>query len=935
MLPVWCALVGLFLSGAAGLIDEVCWIRRSSLVFGSTTYAVSTVLMVYFLGLAAGSWTFGRLAQRARRPLRLCGALEVGLAALVLASLPAFTVIEGVYGRLYRALPADSPVLWLARAGLIASILFAPTFLMGGTLPLFSRQLVRDPQRIGSSIARLYALNTLGAAVGCLAAGFVLLSAVGMSGALAIAASLNLIAGGFMAFARTGELQPIVSQPAAAPVRRSVHGVVAALLFAVGFVALGTEVLWTRFLALLLDNTVYTYTITLALVLVGIVLGSGLVACLPDRTLPRARLFGGLQVANGLLVWGLLMLPASAWNRFGGPIAVASILLLPPALLAGAAFPLGVRMVIATPAWAGIGVGSMTAVNTLGGIVGALAVGFFLLPRFGLEASVRFCTAVSLAVGFAAWARLDPSGTRLPRLAVAAAAVLAWLAIPRLTGTRLPADFLAAGGTLVDYREGRESNVALVRRNPGTLALEIDRWWQGQDKKTHQVMAAHLPMMLHPEPRRVLVVGVGAGQTPMRITLYDVERLDCVDIEPAVFDLIRVHFPSAWMNDPRVRLLREDGRNYLTHTAERYDVISLEVGQVFRPGVASFYTLDFYRRARERLRPGGLLSQFVPLAFLSPAEVRGVIATFLDVFPQATLWYNTSELLLIGSPDTPLVLRPERLAQLTSNPAIAEDLRFSLWGGPDQWLVRPEVLLGGFLCGPRALAALSAGAPVYRDDQPILEYAAGRARDSDMRELQTLPLLRHHLESVESVAPGVSIDLVRAAANVREKNLNDMVAAAHLRRVEAAVQGEDHGSMVAELRLALAANPENLQANRLMGDALLSLGQVEESERFYRQALAIWDGDPRVHASLALAYLRQRRLDGAVEHYRAALAVGDDDAELRNSLGAALGLQGNLAGALEQFERALALRPDFEEARGNLAQSRAALDAQRTAGTRR
>ena len=145
----------------------------------------------------------------------------------------------------------------------------------------------------------------------------------------------------------------------------------------------------------------------------------------------------------------------------------------------------------------------------------------------------------------------------------------------------------------------------------------------------------------------------------------------------------------------------------------------------------------------------------------------------------------------------------------------------------------------------------------------------------------------------------------------------------------------DHGSMVAELRLALAANPENLQANRLMGDALFGLGQLEESETFYRQALAIWDGDARVHASLALAYLRRRRLDAAVEQYRAALAVGGDDAELRNSLGAALGMQGNLAGALEQFERALVLRPDFAEARGNLAQSRAALDAQRAAGAGR
>ncbi len=720
------ALVALALSGAAGLIDEVCWIRRSSLVFGSTTYAVSTVLMVYFLGLAAGSWTFGRLAQRARRPLRLCAALEIGLAAFVVASLPAFSLVEGVYGELYRALPENSALLWSARVGLIALVLLPPTFLMGGTLPLFSRHLIRDPARLGSAIARLYAINTLGGAAGCLLTGFALLPAVGMSGALVLAAALNLTAGALMYLADTAALSPVAPQ-AMAP--RRMRATVGALLFAVGFVALGTEVLWTRFLALVLDNTVYTYTLTLALVLVGIVLGSALVAALPER-IPRARLFGALEIATGLLVWFMMMLPASAWSRFGGALAVTSILLLPPALLSGAAFPLGVRMVVTTPALAGIGMGAMAALSTLGGIAGALVVGFGLLPHFGLEVSVRFCTGLSLVAGMAAWAWLDTGGARLTRLAIATVALLAWLGLPYLTGTRLPADFLAGGGVLVDYREGRESNVALVRRAGNTLVLEIDRWWQGQDTKSHQVMAAHLPMMLHPDPRRVLVVGVGAGQTPMRITLYDIERLDCVDIEPAVFDLIRDHFPSAWMDDARVRLLREDGRNYLTHTAERYDVISLEVGQVFRPGVASFYTADFYRRAREHLRPGGLLSQFVPLPFLSPDEVCSVVATFLTAFPQATLWYNTAELLLIGSLDTPPMLRPERLAQVTSSPAIAADLQFSLWGGPAQWLVRPEVLLGGFLAGPDALAALSAGAPVYRDDRPVLEYAASGTRGS-------------------------------------------------------------------------------------------------------------------------------------------------------------------------------------------------------------
>jgi spermidine synthase len=186
-----------------------------------------------------------------------------------------------------------------------------------------------------------------------------------------------------------------------------------------------------------------------------------------------------------------------------------------------------------------------------------------------------------------------------------------WAAIPRVLSTRVPHDHLAPRAALAAVREGREANLAVVRRDQG-LTLEIDRWWQGQDRPTHQIMAAHLPMLVHPTAQSALVAGVGAGQTPERFTFHGgLRRLDAVDIEPAVFDLIEGHFASGWMRDPRVRLLREDGRGYLMHGSTRYDVVSLEVGQISRPGVAAFYTLEMYRAVRGQLAPGGIVSRFV------------------------------------------------------------------------------------------------------------------------------------------------------------------------------------------------------------------------------------------------------------------------------------------------------------------------------------
>src|SRR5688572_2444883 len=247
------------------------------------------------------------------------------------------------------------------------------------------------------------------------------------------------------------------------------------------------------------------------------------------------------------------------------------------------------------------------------------------------------------------------------------------------------------------------------------------------------------------------------------------------------------------MDDPRVRLLTTDGRNHLTHAAETYDVVSLEVGQLFRPGAASFYTRDFYERARARLAPGGIVSQFVPLPFLEPAELKSVIATFLTVFPEASLWYNTSELLLVGSASSPVRLAPERVQAALADSAVAADLGFSLYGGTDRWNSRPEVLLGSFLAGPRGLRALAAGGRIERDDRPRLAYAVTKPGAGERRELAGLELLRRHLDPMAAVAGDRAIE--HEAESIREDNLREIVASAHLRGVEEARAANDARGM--------------------------------------------------------------------------------------------------------------------------------------------
>lgn len=263
-----------FFSGCAGLIYEVCWIRKASLVFGSTTYALSTILAIFFLGLALGSYLFGRVAQRTERPLRLFALMEVAVGTLALGSMLEFEILEALYGVAYRAASEQFVLLMLLRIGLVSLILLPPTILMGGTLPLFCRQYVDNKVHIARSVGFLYGINTLGAALGCAMTGLLLLPVLGTFGAICIGALLNLsaaLAAGFLGLSARVHIHTPV--PEHRPGEAQNRATVFALLFLIGFIALGNEVLWARHLALLIRNSVYTYTLTLTEVLLGVVLG--------------------------------------------------------------------------------------------------------------------------------------------------------------------------------------------------------------------------------------------------------------------------------------------------------------------------------------------------------------------------------------------------------------------------------------------------------------------------------------------------------------------------------------------------------------------------------------------------------------------------------------------------------------------------------------
>ncbi|TVR51787.1 MAG: tetratricopeptide repeat protein [Puniceicoccaceae bacterium] len=868
------------------------------------------MVAVFFLGLAAGSWIFGCYAGRLRRPLLVFAGLEIALGLYALLSFVWFDWADAVYGGIYRAWPEATLLLGAARTLLVGLVILPATVVMGATLPLYCRWRDADPAGRIRSVGWLYGLNTLGAACGAALAGFVLLPLLGMAAGLAVAALVSLVSGVLvllLPLARFSREQTVMS--ASLEVLGSGDPRVALWLYGVaGFAALGLQVVWLRFLSLILRNTVTTYTLVLTVVLAGIVLGSWLAAALVRREWHPGRAFAVLQVATGCLVGLLLALPAGFWQAASGAWWVYALLLLPPSVLGGASFPLAAALAAGTAAR---GAGSAAAANTLGGVAGVLATGFAIIPLAGLRMAVLLLTLVMVGVGAAAWLYWNRGVSRSwwRAGAGAVAALAAWAAVVLPEWTRVPEDFLVEGaGRLLGHREGFGANLAVVEE-AGVRRLEIDRWWQGEDRRNHQSVSAHIPALLHPEPRSVLLIGAGTGQTAARFLMHGVERLDCVDIEPVIFDFVGQFFEADWMRDPRTRLIVEDGRTYLRHASERYDIVSMELGQIFRPGVAYFYTREAYAYARERLNPGGLVVQFMPLPFFTLESLRAAVGTFLEEFPEASLWFNTSEVLLIGSPETSFPWERPRGPGPETAPEIMEDLRYAHWGGLRRTLDRPEVFRAGLLLGPAELVRFAGGAVGLRDNRPLLDQVSARIDPMDSDEVRIVEALRAELR-----AGGEDGETGR----IRERNLGDIAATALLRRAVQADRRGDAAAALVDLVEAARWNPENGEVQLRLGDLLLRQGDVTGALDPFREAERYLIDDFQAPRGVALCLHRLGRVEEALRFYRRALALAPEVAELHNNFGAALAERGRHGEARRHFREAVRLDPDHGDARRNL-----------------
>jgi spermidine synthase len=728
-LPV---LAGLFfLSGISGLIYQSLWLRLLSLVFGVTVYAASTVLASFMGGLALGTVIAGRLTRRVRTPLAWFGAVELGIAITALSTPWALSVLQAGWLWVHARIPDQLWALTLARFAGASVVLLVPTMLMGATLPLVVRSSLARGTLVGSRVGTLYASNTAGAITGALLAGFVLIGGIGIARSFQVAATLNAIVGlSALALSRLAprdlsplrpDVEPMASIRAHVPDRGD--RLVPAVFAISGFSALALEVVWFRVLVLFVAATTYAFTTMLAGVLFGIAAGSALATPLLERRWNWSRVFGLVQIGTGVLTLGAMLTYLTAYKAGFIPeseFLTSLMIVVPPALAMGFAFPIGVR------AWTGrhddarsdsaARVARLYAINVAGAIAGALCAGFVLIPALGSHGSIIALASCFVAAGAVLVWQASQQTWRRAVIAVVLVAAFARLAVA------LPSPFAAVQGHRVPpgelpfyLEEGKQTTVGVYSRPMGGRVLYLDGLHQANDSGSmvdlHREIGL-LPVAIHPAPRRALIIGLGGGVTAGAVSLADDLHLDIVELSDSVVrgaTWFR-HVNENVLQRPNVSLRVDDGRNYLLTTNQRYDIVTADIIQPVHAGAGSLYSAEYFRLARGVLAPGGVMLQWIGIR---PATQYKLMArTFLDVFPNATAWVGAT--LLVGTTE-PLTLDArafqEKLAREPNRHALGLVNIQSF-----------EQLTALYTAGPDQLRDFVGPGPILTDDQPLVEY---------------------------------------------------------------------------------------------------------------------------------------------------------------------------------------------------------------------
>ena len=947
----WLFLIAYTCSGLAGLVYEVTWTRLLTLYIGHTTAAASAVVAAFLGGLAIGAAVGGRMASTLspRRCLQVYVGLEIAVAILALL-LPFELRWFGPALRWAYQDGAGGALFPMVRIISCIVMVMLPALALGATFPMAIRWFARGSAEPAKQSSTLYFVNTIGATIGSLLAGFVLIPSIGMSGTIYVAMAGTAIAA--LSVLVVLKLNPQDENQAPlkerAPQTSSAPPWLAMLVLGVsGFAALVHEIAWTRILSLILGPTTYAFAATLAAVIAGVAIGSGVGTWLVSARAAKAA--GMLAVTLSLAAVTASWTYAAAGARIPMMVArhvadstdfdqllwrgvlLTMALILPTSACLGAAFPFALALaddrVHSAPGRFGI----VYAVNTVGAVIGSLAAGFLFIPAFGIQptlwivsGSLIACTLVLIASG---------ALTGISKVAGFATAVLAVL----LVATSPPWDreLLASGvymyapfvpddldletqlkaGELLYYEEGAAATVS-VKKLTGTTTLAVDGKTDASNRgdMLTQKLIAHLPLLLHRNPKDVFIIGLGSGMTAGAALTHPIARADVIEISPEVVKASE-YFKTENRNalaDPRTNLIVGDGRSHLALSERKYDVIVSEPSNPWIAGVSSLFTREFFASARERLAPGGIICQWANAYNISQPDLKSIIATFISVFPNGTVWLvGADDVLLLAGLD-PIDLGAGRVAERMKRPEVAADL--ASIGVLDDFSI-----LSLKVADPKELAGFTAGSRIFTDDRMTLEFTAPRELHN-RRAGENGAVLRQLAASNIEASPGIAAHWRNRAAMLARADHHELAIDDYLTALShdpddfAALEGLVKSALItrkaAEVLTRLEARP-GASAQRLVARSKLLAADHKRDEAIAaaREAAAL---APAIGLDQLAALFADSadtiQLDATVAEL---MKVAPDRAATWYFRAVAAFLHGDANGAVTSAGRAIAIDPNY------------------------
>lgn len=929
-----------FISGACGLVYEVAWLRTLGLIFGNTTFATSTVLAGYMAGLGLGALWWGKRIDTHGNPVKIYAKLEAGIGLYALATPFIWKLIDFSTIGFYRFIAPSFPIALIFKFIIAFSALLLPTFLMGATLPVLSKYFVKKDEEVGKQVGLLYGLNTLGAVCGVLFSGFIALQAFGVWQTVYLTGFLNLIIF-FLCFHFTENQTAPCSPPLpptgsseitpSAPSTFSPNAIRILLVFFAlsGAASMMYEIAWTRVLAISVGSSVYAFSIMLATFLLGISLGSYLLSQIPKsfsidlhtfaafQGLTAITAFLGMNVFNDMPYYFVRIFALSRGSDFMlhlGQFLLCSMVMLPPTLAIGAMFSCFIHVLRRSQSL-GKEIGEAYFANTIGTILGSILTGFFMIPLIGIQNTLLLAASLNAIIGFFVffiepkpffWKHYGALGLSFLLVLASACHVKSWdqglitsdIAVKPQQAIGLNKQQLlriVQGRDILFYKEGLSSTVT-VAKLLDTLALTINGKVDASNLDNFtQLLLGHLPMTLHPQPQKVLIIGLGSGSTAGAVASYPIRQLDLVELEKAVVDAadyFRVLNRDV-LKDPRVRMHVNDGRNFALLSPEQYDVIISEPSNPWMAGVANLFSLEHYKTLQKRLAPGGIVCQWFHAYSMSPEDLRMIMRTFSEVFPDASLWASYyPDLMLIGK-NEPLELDFKTAETAFKHSSAAEDLL-------PYGIENPLGMFSNALLFNDGVRQFSKTGRIHSDNHPYLEFSAPRNLYKDTVS-ENLALL--NMQRTFSIPPKIK--------NLEPPQDQNIAFHAALARGYLA----KHFVFDAETLLtkAYAMDPENQEILLLMGTLYADKKDKEKSKAILTQVLEKNQAADAAHYRLGLFSLEEGQVLKAIDSFEKAIAANPKNAAYFIALGDTLVKINQDERAILNYEKALALKSeDFQ-----------------------